>query len=56
LAARIEKGLRKSWLTGERAPLASNRLDPAGVAGENKSPTLTGIEGKHVKITGRIEM
>ena len=28
-------------------------LDPAGIS---KSPVLSGIEGKHVKITGRIEM
>jgi DNA/RNA endonuclease YhcR with UshA esterase domain len=30
-------------------------LDPASIP-VNKSPLLTAIEGKHVKITGQIEM
>jgi hypothetical protein len=32
-----------------------HRVDTAWIA-VNKSPVLSGIEGKHVKITGRIEM
>ena len=34
-------------------------LEPAGIPPSspvNKSPALSGIEGKHVEITGRIEM